>query len=142
MKSSGTIRTYPSKALITFLSVVITLSFGVSVGVYFIKDVLALKIVIWLFCLIFIVLSFVVLFGEALTYLSISEEKETLVVHKFLGKRSIKFDAIKSVENKDGYYVFMEKHKEFYRIGTSASGVNNLMLDLEKRGIKIKWQRF
>lgn len=81
------------------------------------------------------------LFGEALTYLSISEEKETLVVHKFLGKRSIKFDAIKSVENKDGYYVFFGKNREFYRIGTSTNGVNALMVFLEKRGIKIKWQR-
>ena len=106
------------------------------------KDVLALKIVIWLFCSIFIVLSSIVLFGEALVYLSISEEKGVLEIHKVLGKRTIKFDAIKSVENKDGYYVFMEKHKEFYRIGTDASGVNALMVFLEKRGIKIKWQRF
>ena len=142
MSSSAVVRTYPSKALIIFLLSVITLSIGICVGVYFIKEVLALKIVIWLFCSIFIVLSIVVLFGEALSYLSISEEKESLVIHKFLRKKIVKFSAIKSVENKDGYYVFMDKHKEFYRIGTNASGVNALMIDLEKRGIKIKWQRF
>lgn len=142
MNKSNVIRTYPSKPLIIFLSAVIVLSLGISVGIYFLKDVLALKIFIWLLCLIFIVLSMIVLFGEALTYLSISEEKEALEVHKFIGKRTIKFNAIKSVESKDGYYVFMEKHKEFYRIGTNANGVNALMLFLEKRGIKIKWQRF
>ena len=64
------------------------------------------------------------------------------MIHKFPRKKIVKFNAIKSVENKDGYYVFMEKHKEFYRIGTNANGVNALMLFLEKRGIKIKWQRF
>lgn len=142
MSSSGVVRTYPSKVLIIFLLSVITLSIGICVGIYFIKDVLALKIVIWLFCSIFIVLSIVVLFGEALSYLSISEEKESLVIHKFLRKKIVKFSAIKSVENKDGYYVFMDKRKEFYRIGTNANGVNALMIDLEKRGIKIKWQRF
>ena len=141
MSESGVTRTYRSKALIIFLGVVIIASLAISVGVYFIKDVLALKIVIWLFCLVFFVLSIVVLLGEALVYISVSEEDEALVVHKFLRKRVVKFNEIKSVENNDGYYVFKGKSKEIYRIGTDTKGVNALIIYLEKRGIKIKWQR-
>ena len=141
MSLNEEVRTYRSRPLIIFLIVVIFASLAISVGIYFLKDVLALKIVIWTFCLIFFVLSLIVLLGEALVYLSISEEDEALVIHKFLRKKIVKFNEIKRVENKDGYYVFLGKNREFYRIGTSANGVNALMVSLEKRGIKIRWQR-
>ena len=51
------IRTYPSKGLIIFLSVVIVVSLLMSIANYFLVDVLALKIVLWIFFAIFFVLS-------------------------------------------------------------------------------------
>ena len=133
------IRTYPSRGLIIFLSVVIIMSLGTSVGVYFLVDTLALKIVIWIFCAIFFVLSIIVLINEAILYLSVSKNEDCLVLHKFLRNKKIKFSELTSVENKEGYYVFLHGEKEIHRIGTSVNGISPLMVELERRGIKIKW---
>ena len=133
------IRTYPSRGLIIFLSVVIIMSLGTSVGVYFLVDTLALKIVIWIFCAIFFVLSIIVLINEAILYLSVSKNEDCLVLHKFLRNKKIKFNELTSVENKEGYYVFLHGEKEIHRIGTSVNGISPLMVELERRGIKIKW---
>ena len=133
------IRTYPSRGLIIFLSVVIIMSLGTSIGVYFLVDALALKIVIWIFCAIFFVLSIIVLINEAILYLSVSKNEDCLVLHKFLRNRKIKFSELTSVENKEGYYVFLHGEKEIHRIGTSVNGISPLMVELERRGIKIKW---
>ena len=133
------IRTYPSKGLIIFLSVVILLSLATCVGVYFLVDTLALKIVIWIFCAIFFVLSIIVLINEAILYLSVSKNEDYLVLHKFLRNKKIKFNELSNVENHDGYYVFLKGEKEIYRIGTSVNGINPLIVELERRGIKIKW---
>lgn len=133
------IRTYPSRGLIIFLSVVIIMSFGTSIGVYFLVDTLALKIVIWIFCAIFFVLSIIVLINEAILYLSVSKNEDCLVLHKFLRNKKIKFSELTSVENKEGYYVFLHGEKEIHRIGTSVNGISPLMVELERRGIKIKW---
>ena len=133
------IRTYPSRGLIIFLSVVIIMSLGTSIGVYFLVDALALKIVIWIFCAIFFVLSIIVLINEAILYLSVSKNEDCLVLHKFLRNKKIKFSELTSVENKEGYYVFLHGEKEIHRIGTSVNGISPLMVELERRGIKIKW---
>ena len=133
------IRTYPSRGLIIFLSVVIIMSLGTSIGVYFLVDTLALKIVIWIFCAIFFVLSIIVLINEAILYLSVSKNEDCLVLHKFLRNKKIKFNELTSVENKEGYYVFLHGEKEIHRIGTSVNGISPLMVELERRGIKIKW---
>ena len=133
------IRTYPSRGLIIFLSVVIIMSLGTSIGVYFLVDTLALKIVIWIFCAIFFVLSIIVLINEAILYLSVSKNEDCLVLHKFLRNKKIKFSELTSVENKEGYYVFLHGEKEIHRIGTSVNGISPLMVELERRGIKIKW---
>ena len=141
-KNKEEIRTYPSKGLVLFLSAVIILSLAISTGVYFIKDSLALKIVIWIFCLVFFVLSLIVLLNEAVIYLSISKENDCLVIHKFLRSKKIYFNELSRIENKDGYYVFLKGKNEVHRIGTSVNGINPLIVALEKRGIKIEWQKF
>ena len=115
------------------------MSFGTSIGVYFLVDTLALKIVIWIFCAIFFVLSIIVLINEAILYLSVSKNEDCLVLHKFLRNKKIKFSELTSVENKEGYYVFLHGEKEIHRIGTSVNGISPLMVELERRGIKIKW---
>ena len=83
------IRTYPSKGLIIFLSVVIVVSLLMSIANYFFVDVLALKIVLWIFFAIFFVLSLVVLLNEAIIYLSFNEDNKELVIHKFIIKKKI-----------------------------------------------------
>ena len=133
------IRTYPSKGLIIFLSVVIVVSLLMSVANYFLVDVLALKIVLWIFFVIFFVLSLVVLLNEAIIYLSFNEDNKELVIHKFIIKKKIPLKEISRIDNNNGFYVFLKEDQEIYRVGTQVTGVNILIVKLEKCGIKIKW---
>lgn len=133
------IRTYPSKGLIIFLSVVIVVSLLMSVANYFLVDVLALKIVLWIFFAIFFLLSLVVLLNEAIIYLSFNEDNKELVIHKFIIKKKIPLKDISRIDNNNGFYVFLKEDQEIYRVGTQVNGVNTLIVKLEKCGIKIKW---
>lgn len=140
MKSGETIyRTYPSKGLILFLSGVIFFAALIIVGVMFLVDNLALKIVLTIFCAIFIVLSLIVLLVEAINYLSLDEDNQALIIHKFIIKKKIPLNEISRIENKDGFYIFMKGKKELYRIGVNVTGANTLIVQLERCGINIKW---
>lgn len=138
-KADNNIRTYQPKGLIIFLLVVIGLSLVIGVANGFLVDNLALKIVIWIFCSIFFVLCLVVLVFEAINYLSLDEEKELLIIHRFLNKQKVPLNEISRIENNNGFYVFLKGKKEIYRIGTEVTGASTLIVRLEKRGIKIKW---
>lgn len=138
-KADNNIRTYQPKGLIIFLLVVIGLSLVIGVANGFLVDNLALKIVIWIFCSIFFVLCLVVLVFEAINYLSLDEEKELLIIHRFLNKQKVPLNEISRIENNNGFYVFLKGKKEIYRIGTEVTGASTLIVILEKRGIKIKW---
>ena len=138
-KADNNIRTYQPKGLIIFLLAVIFLSLAISVANGFLVDNLALKIVIWIFCSIFFVLCLVVLVFEAINYLSLDEEKELLIIHRFLNKQKVPLNEISRIENNNGFYVFLKGKKEIYRIGTEVTGASPLIVKLEKRGIKIKW---
>ena len=138
-KKENLLRTYPPKGLIIFLSVVIIFSILMSVGVFFLIDNLALKIVLWIFFGIFLILCLVVLLFEAINYLSLDETNNLLIIHKFLHQQKIPLTDISRIENNNGFYVISKGHKEVYRIGTEVNGVSTLIVVLEKRGIKIKW---
>ena len=139
MKQNDEIRTYPSKGLILFLSGVILFAALSIVGLIFLVDNMALKIVLIIFCAIFIVLSLIVLLMEGINYLSIDEDNKQLIIHKFMIKKKIPLNEISRIENSNGFYVISKGHKEIYRIGTEVNGVSTLIVILEKRGIKIKW---
>ena len=137
---SDIIRTYPSKGLIIFLVVVIVASAGISVGTYFLlKDSLALQIILWIMCVIFFVLSIIVLLKEAIVYVSLDETKEELTIHTFPLKKRYPLNEITKVENTDGYYVFRKGKQEIYRVGTNVTNINSLIVYLERWGINIKW---
>ena len=138
-KNEDIIRTYPSKALIIFLASVIVLSAGIVVGAFFLIDNLALKIVLSIFCAIFFVLSLIVLFNEALNYISLDKQKRVVCIHKFLRKTSVPLNELSRIENIEGFYVFRTGEKELYRLGTNVTGVNELIVQLERCGINIKW---
>ena len=133
------IRTYPSKGLIIFLSVVIFVSLAMSVVNYFVVDNLALKITLWVFFAIFFILSLVVLLNEAINYVSFNEESGALTIHKFIIKKKIQLTEISRIDNIEGFYIFYKDDQEIYRLGTQVKGVNTLIVKLERCGIKIKW---
>ena len=99
------IRTYPSKGLIIFLLIVIAFSIGAIVltALLLLKDNLALSIILWLFCGVFLVLSLIVLLFEAINYLSLDENNKQLIIHKFLIKKKIPANEISGIENNEGF---------------------------------------
>ena len=133
------IRTYPSKGLIIFLSVVIFVSLAMSIVNYFVVDNMALKITLWVFFAIFFILSLVVLLNEAINYVSFNEESGVLTIHKFIIKKKIQLTEISRIGNIEGFYIFYKDDQEIYRLGTQVKGVNILIVKLERCGIKIKW---
>ena len=139
MKDSNDIRTYPSKGLILFLSGVILFGALCIVGTVFLVDNMALKVVLIVFCAIFIVLSLIVLLMEAINYLSLDETNQQLVVHKFIVKKKIPLTKVSRIEVKDGFYIFQNGQKELHRTGVDVVGANTLIVHLERCGIKIKW---
>lgn len=139
MKSNNEYRTYPSKGLILFLSGVIFFAALIIVGVAFLVDNLALKIVLIIFSSIFIILSLIVLTNEAVNYLSLDEVNHSLIIHKLIIKKKIPLNEISRIENKEGFYIISKGKKELYRIGTNVTGVNTLIVQLERCGINIKW---
>lgn len=139
MKSNNEYRTYPSKGLILFLSGVIFFAALIIVGVAFLVDNLALKIVLIIFSSIFIILSLIVLLNEAVNYLSLDEVNHSLIIHKLIIKKKIPLNEISRIENKEGFYIISKGKKELYRVGTNVTGVNTLIVQLERCGINIKW---
>ena len=139
MKSNNEYRTYPSKGLILFLSGVIFFAALIIVGVAFLVDNLALKIVLIIFSSIFIILSLIVLLNEAVNYLSLDEVNHSLIIHKLIIKKKIPLNEISRIENKEGFYIISKGKKELYRVGTNVTGVNALIVQLERCGINIKW---
>ena len=139
MKQNDEIRTYPSKGLILFLSGVILFATLGIVGLIFLVDNMALKIVLIIFCAIFIVLSLIVLLMEGINYLSIDEDNKQLIIHKFMIKKKIPLNEISRIENSEGFYIFSKGKKELYRVGVNVNGANTLVVRLERWGIKIQW---
>ena len=139
MKQNDEIRTYASKGLILFLSGVILFAALIIVGSIFLVDNMALKIILIIFCAIFIVLSLIVLLLEGVNYLSLDETNNELVVHKFIVKKKIPLTEISRIDNNEGFYIFSKGKKELYRIGVNVTGANTLIVRLERCGIKIQW---
>ena len=139
MKNNNEIRTYPSKGLIIFLSGVIAFAAIIIVLVAFLVDNLALKIILIIFCAIFVILSLIVLLFEGVNYLSLDETNKELIIHKFLSKKKILLTDVSRIETQEGFYIFFKGSKELYRIGVNTDGVNTLIVHLERCGIKIKW---
>ena len=139
MKQNDEIRTYPSKGLILFLSGVILFAALSIVGLIFLVDNMALKIVLIIFCAIFIVLSLIVLLMEGINYLSIDEDNKQLIIHRFMIKKKIPLNEISRIENSEGFYIFSKGKKELYRVGVNVNGANTLVVRLERWGIKIQW---
>lgn len=139
MKNNDEIRTYPSKGLIIFLSGVIAFAAIIIVLVAFFVDNLALKIILIIFCAIFVILSLIVLLFEGVNYLSLDETNKELIIHKFLSKKKILLTDVSRIETKEGFYIFFKGGKELYRIGVNTDGANTLIVHLERCGIKIKW---
>ncbi len=133
------LRTYPIKGLVIFLSIVIAVCVALAVTMIIIPEVLALKIVFWVISVVFGVLSLIVLLKEAIVYVSLDDEKDLVIIHEFLIKRKVPLKELSCIENKDGFYVFYQKGKKIYSLGTDRKGANEFILALEAREIKIRW---
>ena len=137
---NGKIRTYPIKSLTIFL----TICFVVSVGMLVLfslpfmqSEMWVIKILIWVFCGIFALASGIVLCNQLFFYIEVTSEY--FAKHIFFIKKKIKLKDIQKVKNTDGFYEVMQNNKRFASFASNTKESQEIIVFLERNGVKIDW---
>ena len=105
------IRTYPIKGLMIFLSIVFIVSLAAVIFFIFSKDdVFIVRLLVWIFCGAFTILSAIVMIYQLSTYTEIKDDN--FISHSFLSKKVIKIEDIQKIRNIDGeFHIYVDNRK-------------------------------
>ena len=138
MNKPNKIRTYPIKSLCIFISVVVALSIGMIILMAFLSEELfVVRILVWIMCGIFVILGSIVLYDQFMHYFYIKDDK--IVKNGLFFKKKISFKEIFKIRVKDEKFIFLTDKITFCEIPTEIKGATEMILYLEKSGVKIDW---
>lgn len=132
--NNNKLRTQPIKGLCIFLLIAILLSLGVMI--YFIiafnEELLIFKILIFIFCPMFIILGAIALCDQLFHYVEIEGEK--VINHVMWNKHTLKISHIDKIEICDGIYTIYGKGRKFATFPSQIKGSNEIIICLERHG--------
>ena len=132
------IRTYPIKGLVIFLSICFVVSVGMIVLMAFLtSEMWVIRIVTWVMCGIFALASGTVLIYQLFFYPEIKDDY--FIKHVFLGYQRIKIENIERLVNNNGFYDIYVKGRKICSFSTNTKESQEMVVYLEKRGVKIDW---
>lgn len=138
MGRNSLVRTYPIKGLVVFLSVAFFMSAGMIILMAFLKDEnIVIRILVWILCSAFVLASGVMLAQQLLFYVELDEEY--FIKHAFFSKFKIAYKRIDKLVNKDGFYDIYVDGKKISSIATNTKEAQQIILIMEKKGVKIDW---
>ena len=129
-------RSSPNRKFIIFLLVIFVISTGFCVAIPFIeKDILIVRIVVWVMCGLFALLSLVVLILSIGDYVEVNQDK---VIFHFAGSKH-KFAISKlTIEYKDNAYQVKIKDKVMHVLDPRVKSELNIYYYLVNHGAKEK----
>ena len=132
------IRTYPYKGLTIFMGLIFIFSIGIGLLVFFVEDILALKIFFLILCAFFMIGSLIVFLDQVCNYVEVKDD--VVIKHMVIGTRKIKFNQIFRVRVVDGFYIVqMADSGNFAKFATTVPNSEVVVVYLEKHGVKILW---
>ena len=138
MKNNHRIRTYPIKSLTIFLSICFVVSLAMVILFIFLnKEPWLIRILIFIFCGLFAVASGIVLIYQTMFYVAVDDKYFYRYV--LLTPNAIAFNHIEKVFNRDGVYEIYVKGKRVASFAGNTTEGQQIIVFLEKKGVKIEW---
>ena len=138
--NTNRIRTYPIKSLVIFLSICFVVSTGMLVlfALPFMQsEMWVIKILVWVLCSVFSLASLVVLIQQLFFYIEVRDE--VFIKHFIFGSHKIPFKQIEHISNANGFYTIYVKGKRIVSFATNTTEGTEMIVYLEKHGVKIDW---
>lgn len=138
MARNTLVRTYPIKGLVIFMAVAFLMSVGMIIFMAFMKDEnIVIRILTWILCSAFALASGFMLGQQLLFYVELDDEY--FIKHAFFSKYKIAYKRIDKLVNKDGFYDIYVDGKKISSIATNTKESQQIVLIMEKKGVKIDW---
>ena len=137
---NGKIRTYPIKSLTIFLAicfVVSTVMVIVFAMPFMSGEQWVIRILVWIFCGLFAIASAIVLCNQLFFYISV--DSEYFCKYIFFIKKKIKLKDIQRIKNKEGFYTVYQNNKEFATFASNTKESQEIIVFLERNGVKVDW---
>ena len=135
---SNHLRTYPIKPLVVFLSICFLVSIGMIVLMVFLTDEMwVIRIMTWVVCGIFTIASGIVLVYQLFYYVEVKDD--FFIKHVFLGYQRVPLKRIDKLVNNNGFYDIIVKGRKICSFATNTKEAQEIIVYLEKRGVKIDW---
>ena len=113
-------------------------SLGAIIGFIFYKDEwILIRVLIWIFCSIFLVASGIILVQQLTCYIEVTDEY--LIKHFLLAKTKIPFKKINRIINQNGFYDIYVDNKKIAYFSADTKEAQEIILFLEKKQVRIDW---
>ena len=132
------IRTYPIKSLTIFLAVAFVLSTGMIVLFALLTwESMLIRVLVFIFCGLFTFASGFMLINQTMFYVAVDDNY--FIKYAFFSQFKAAFNKIEKITNKDGFYTVYAKGKKFANFTTNTKEGQEMIVFLEKKGVKIEW---
>ncbi len=140
MIKQGKLRTYPIKSLTIFVAICFVISVAMIVLFalpFMANELWVVRILVWVMCGIFAVASGIILIYQLFFYIEI--KNGCFYKHFPFGYKKIELKKIEKILNKDGFYTILYKGKKFASFASNTSESQQIIVYLERSGVKIDW---
>lgn len=137
MLRKPSLKTTFSKPLVIFALIGFILSLGLILAMVFTEQEMGIKVVIYVFCSIFVGVAIVLILTQLGDYV---EVKNDVIYSSILfAKRKMKISNIAEISySKELYTIFDIKGRKFATINSFDPNAENIIMYLEKKGVKVK----
>ena len=120
------------------MAISFVVSLGAIIGFAFFKDEwILIRILIWIFCSIFVVASGIILVQQLTCYVEVTDEY--FIKHFLLAKTRIPYSKISRIINQNGFYDIYVENRKFASFTADTKEGQEIILFLEKKQIRIDW---
>ena len=137
-RNPNSIRTYPIRNLVIFMAIAFLISVGMIILMIFLQDeMMVIRVLVWILCGIFTIASGIILIQQLCFYIEVDDEY--FIKHVMFTKEKIAFKRIEKLVNHDGFYDIYVDKKKISSIPTNTKESQQIIVIMEKKGVKIDW---
>lgn len=131
--SRSDIRTRPIKGLVIFDTIGVLVSLAAFIWFIIFDELLIFRILIFVFCPIFIIAGTLSLIDQLFHYLEVKGDR--LHNHILWIDKSIKIEAIEKLELKNGMFYIYHRDKKFASMPSHLAGADKIIIALERHNV-------
>lgn len=137
-RNPNSVRTYPIKGLVIFLSIAFVMSLGMIILMAFLSDEnIVIRFLVWILCGLFVFASAFMLVQQLLFYVEVDDEY--FIKHIMFTRIKVPFKRIEKLVNHDGFYDIYVDGKKFSSIAANTKESQQMIVIMEQKGVKIDW---